>query len=83
MANNLGTTSDRWERQVEANASGVPQDLGKLRDTRAEGLDPLGELGRTMDPGRNPKGRVYQNIARPGGIDIMKGREEMSAMRTP
>ena len=31
VANNLGTTSDSWERQVEAGASGVPQDLGKLR----------------------------------------------------
>ena len=31
VANNLGTTSDSWERQVEADASGVPQDLGKLR----------------------------------------------------
>ena len=24
VANNLGTTSDSWERQVEASASGVP-----------------------------------------------------------
>ena len=31
VANNLGTTSDSWERQVEAGASGVPQNLGKLR----------------------------------------------------
>ena len=30
VANNLGTTSNNWERQVEAGASGVPQDLGKL-----------------------------------------------------
>ena len=30
VANNLGTTSNSWERQVEAGASGVPQDLGKL-----------------------------------------------------
>ena len=31
VANNLGTTSDSWEHQVEAGASNVPQDLGKLR----------------------------------------------------
>ena len=30
VANNLGTTSDSWERQAEAGASGVPQDLRKL-----------------------------------------------------
>ena len=50
---------------------------------RAEGLDPLGEPGKRTDLGRNPKGRVYPNIARPGGIDITEGREEMSARRTP
>ena len=31
MANNLGTTSDSWEHQVEAGAFGMPQDLEKLR----------------------------------------------------
>ena len=31
VANDLGTTSDSWERQVEAGASSVPHDLGKLR----------------------------------------------------
>ena len=31
VANNLATTSDSWERQVEVGASGVPQDLRKLR----------------------------------------------------
>ena len=36
-----------------------------------------------MDLASNPKGRVYPNIARPGGIDKMEGREEMSARRTP
>ena len=50
---------------------------------RAEGLDPLGELGKGTDLGRNPKGRVYLNIARLGGMDIMEGREEMSTRRAP
>ena len=36
-----------------------------------------------MDLGWNPKGRVYPNIVRPGGIDEMEGREEMFARRTP
>ena len=50
---------------------------------RAEGLDPLGEPGRTKDLGWNPKGHGYTNQARPGGIDRMEGGEEMSARRTP
>ena len=29
--NNLGTMSNSWERQVEAGAFGVPQDLGNER----------------------------------------------------
>ena len=29
VANNLGIMSDSWERQVDARASGVPQELGK------------------------------------------------------
>ena len=53
MTNNLGAMSDSWERQVEAGASGVPQDLGKLGEMRAEGLDPLGEPG---------KGRIWVGI---------------------
>ena len=44
----------------------------------AEGLDPLGEPGKRTDLVRNPKGRVYPNIAQPGGVDRMEGREEMS-----
>ena len=31
MANNLGTMSNNWERQVEAGASDIAQDVGKLR----------------------------------------------------
>ena len=31
VANNMGNISDKWERQVEASASSVHQDLGKLR----------------------------------------------------
>ena len=50
---------------------------------RTEGLDPLGEPGKRTDLGRNPKGRVYPNIAQLGGIDRMEGREEISARRTP
>ena len=52
-------------------------------DIRTEGLDPVGEAGERMNLGWNPKGRVYPNIARPGGIDRTEGREEMSARRTP
>ena len=49
----------------------------------AEGLEPLGELGRTTDLGWNPKGHIYPNIAQLGGIDKMKGREEISARMMP
>ena len=50
---------------------------------QAEGFETLGGPGRTMDLGWNPKGRVYPNIAKPGGIDKMEGREEMPTRRTP
>ena len=49
----------------------------------AEGLEPLGELGKRKDLGWNLKGRGYMNQARPGGIDRMEGGEEISARRTP
>ena len=60
-----------------------PRTWGNEGDTRAEGLDPLGEPGKKKDLGSNPKGRDYPNIARPGGLDRTEGREEMSARRTP
>ena len=50
---------------------------------RAEGLDPLGEPEKRTNLGWNPKGRIYPNIARLGGIDRTEGREEMFASRTP
>ena len=83
MANNLGTTSDSWERQVEAGASGVPQDLGKLRGHARRRARPARRAEERTDLGWNPKGRSYPNQARLGGIDKMEGREEMSARRTP
>ena len=49
----------------------------------AKGFDPLGTQRKRMDLGRNAKGHVYKNIVRPGEIDKMEGREEMSARRTP
>ena len=49
---------------------------------RAEGLDPLGEPGKRTDLDKNPKGRVYMNIAQLGGIDRLEAREKMSTRRT-
>ena len=71
--------SVRW-RQVRP---ACPRTWGNYGDMRAEGLEPLGEPGRTTDLAGNPKGRGYPNQARPGGIDRTEGREEMSARRTP
>ena len=50
---------------------------------RAEGLELLGEPGRIVDLGWNPKEHIYQNIAQLGGIDRMEGSEEMSTRRMP
>ena len=46
MANNLGAMSDSWERQVEAGASGVPQDLGKLRGHARQRARPARRAGK-------------------------------------
>ena len=70
------------ERQAEASASSMPQDLGKLRGHACRRLNPLGEPGKRKDLGSNPKGRIYLKIALPGGIDKTEGREEMSARKT-
>ena len=40
VANNLGNTSDSWERQIESDAFGVPQDLGKLRGHACQRVRP-------------------------------------------
>ena len=71
VADNLGTTSDSWERQVEAGAFGVPQDLGKLRGharqrarptRRAKEKDVFGkESKRARLPKYSPTGRDRYN----------------------
>ena len=83
VVNNLGTASDSWERQVEAGASGVPQDLGKLRGHTRRRARAARRARERTELGWNPKGRSYLNQARPGEIDKMEGREEMSARRMP
>ena len=82
MGNNLRTTNDSWEHQVKAGMSSVPQDLGKLGGHARRRARPARRAGKRTDLGRNPKRSVYPNIARPGGIDRMEGREEMSIRRT-
>ena len=49
----------------------------------AEGLELLGEPGRMMDLGWNPKVRIYPNMAQLVEIDKMEGREGMPTRRTP
>ena len=66
MANNLGTTSGSWGRQVEAGASGVPQDRGMKEDLCTEGLEPLGELG---------KRRIYDGIQKGAANQIQPDQE--------
>ena len=77
-----------YERQLGASGGGrcvrCAPGLGEIKGTcTPKGSTPLGELGKRTNLGRNPKGRLYPNIARPGGIDITEGKEEMSARRTP
>ena len=55
VANNLGTTSDSWERQVEAGASGVPQDLGKLRGHARRRALPAKRAGEKDGSGKESK----------------------------
>ena len=71
VASNLGTKSDIWERQVEAGASGVPQDLGKLRGHALQRVQPARRAGekdgsgmeskRARLPESNPTGRDRYN----------------------
>ena len=55
VANNLGTMSDSWERQVEAGASGVPQDLGKLRGHAHRRAQPARRSGEKEGSGIKSK----------------------------
>ena len=55
MANNLGTTSDSRERQVEAGMSGVPQDLGKLRGHARRRARPARRAGEKDGSGLESK----------------------------
>ena len=64
---------------MEASASGVPQDLGKLRGHARQRARPARGARKRTDLERSSKGRVYPNIAPLGGIDRTEGREEMSA----
>ena len=45
-ANNLETKSDSWKRQVEAGASGVPQELGKLKGHARRRAQPARRAGK-------------------------------------
>ena len=58
VANNLGTTSNSLERQVEAGASGMPQDLGKLRGHVHRRARPTRRAGENDGSGKESK-RVH------------------------
>ena len=68
VANNLGTTSDSWERQVEAGASGVPQDLGKLRGHARRRARPTRRAGQNDGSGLESK-RAHLPEYSPTGRD--------------
>ena len=68
MANNLGTMSDSWERQVEAGASGVPQDLGKLRGHARQRARPARRAGEKDGPRKESK-RAQLHGSSPTGRD--------------
>ena len=55
MANKLGTASDSWEREVEAGASGVPQDVGKLRGHARQRARPARRAGENDESGLESK----------------------------
>ena len=55
VANNLGTTSDSWERQVEAGASSVPQDLGNERGHARRRARPARRAGENDGSGIESK----------------------------
>ena len=77
MANNLGTTSDSWERQVEAGASGVPQDLRKLRGHARRRVRPARRAGEKDGFGKESK-RAHLPEYRPTGRDRYNGGEGRS-----
>ena len=68
VANNLGTTSDNWERQVEAGAAGVPQDLGKLRGHARRRARPARRAGKKDRSGLESK-RAWLPEYSPTGRD--------------
>ena len=68
VANNLGTTSDSWERQMEAGASGVPQDLGRLRGHARRRAQPARRAGEKDRSGKESK-RARLHKYRPTGRD--------------
>ena len=68
VANNLGTTSDSYESQVEAGASDVPQDLGKLRG-HARQRAQLARRAREKDRSRLESKRAHLPKHSPTGRD--------------
>ena len=74
MANNLGTTSDSWERQVEAGASSMPQDLGKLRGHARRRARPARRAGEKDGFGKESK-RARLLEYSPTGRDRYNGGE--------
>ena len=68
VANNLGTTSDSWGRQVEAGASGVPQDMGKLRGHACRRARSDRRAGEKDGFGKEPKSACLHEYS-PTGRD--------------
>ena len=62
---------------MEAGASNMRQDLGKLRGHARRRARATRRVRERTDLWWNPKGRSYANIAQPGGIDRMNGREDV------
>ena len=83
VANNLGTTSDSWERQVEAGAFGVPQDLGKLRGHARRRARPARRAGEKDGSWKESKRARLNGSSPTGRDDRTEGGEEMSARRMP
>ena len=82
VVNNLGTTSDSWERQVEAGASGGPQDFNKIRGHACRRARPGRRAGENNGSGIESK-RAQLPEYSPTGRDKTEGRKEMCARRTP
>ena len=69
MVNNLGTTSESCERQMEASVSGVPKDLEKLRGHARRRARAARRAGEKDGYEMKSKRAQLTDIARLGGID--------------